>query len=152
MSTARGFIEFTDDELAQISGSRRLRYRNLSSTQFIVPNCNHNSWDTLASSVDRFMTKEGKVYLLLLRWLGQPSSGSSSGSFHRWDSREPLNGRWLSPMRVYFTKRAYSVSACPSPSKFQRIEGGRIADAIIEIDPGRFLHLFFFVDGTETSF
>ena len=36
----------------------------------------------------------------------------------------------------------------PESFEFQRIEGGRIANAMIEIDPRRFLHLFFFVDST----
>lgn len=51
-------------------------------------------------------------------------------------------------MRAYFTKRAFLGKRLPESFGFQRIECGRIANAMIEIDPGRFLHLFFFVDGT----
>lgn len=36
-----------------------------------------------------------------------------------------------------------------APLKFQRINGGRIAAVMTKADPGRFLHLVFFVDGLE---
>jgi hypothetical protein len=37
----------------------------------------------------------------------------------------------------------------PEPIRFQRIRGGAIAAAMAEVDPGRFLHLVFFVDGLD---
>ena len=38
------------------------------------------------------------------------------------------------------------------PVRFQRIDGGRIGSLVREVDPGRFLHLVFFVDGLEGFF
>jgi hypothetical protein len=148
MSIARGFIEFTDDELAQIGIARA------SLSEFIFDPIHRSELQSQFvghTGLERrpIMTKEGKVYLLLPSVVGPAIvrfviefvlSMGLARTFERALAE--------SYARLFYETRIL-CKRLPDSFEFQRIESGRIANAMIEIDPGRFLHLFFFVDGTD---
>lgn len=148
MLIARGFVEFTDDELAQIGISRA------SLSEFIFDPIHRSELQTQFAGhtgLDRrpIMTKEGKVYLLLPTVVG-PAIVRFVIEFvlSRGLARAFERALAESYARLFYETRILG-KRLPESFEFQRIKGGRISNAMIEIDPGRFLHLFFFVDGTD---
>jgi hypothetical protein len=148
MSVTRGFLEFTEDELAQLG------IAPVSLAKFTFDQSHRSELQSQASGhtdLERrpLMTKEGKVYLLLPTMVGPAIvrfviefvlSMGLARTFERALAE--------SYARLFYETRILG-KRLPESFEFQRIEGGRIANAMIEIDPGRFLHLFFFVDATD---
>jgi len=144
LSITRGFIEFAEDELAQMG----IALASLSEFTFDPSHRSELKSQFVGhTGLERrpIMAKKGKVHLLLPTVAGPAIvrfviefvlSMGLARTFERALAE--------SYARLFYETHILG-KRLPESFEFQRIEGGRIANAMIEIDPRRFLHLFFFV-------
>jgi hypothetical protein len=146
-SVTRKFVEFSENDLAKLGLSKTA----LTDFTFdMTSRVDLRSQLGGNTSLERrpVVLREGRFYLLLPTAVG-PAIVRCVIEFVLSAGLHKTFERALAERYARLFRESRVLGDIPKSFEFQRIDGGFIANAIVEIDPGRFLHFFFFVDGIE---
>lgn len=147
-SAIAGLVRFSDEDLGKLQIPKEL----LSDFVFAPEGRSGLSRQIMGhSDVERrpIVAGDGLLYLVLPTAVGSAITRLLAESVISMGLGDMFERALLSRYGQMFSETPVLGMRPPKPIIFQKIQGGAIGASVSEIDPGRFLHLFFFLDGLD---